>query len=36
MNQRIVFIGDSITWWGISEGDDIGTKLYDERNRRKY
>lgn len=25
MNQRIVFIGDSITWWGISEGDDIGT-----------
>ncbi|MEH7255529.1 SGNH/GDSL hydrolase family protein [Neobacillus niacini] len=25
MKQRIVFIGDSITWWGISEGDDIGT-----------
>ncbi|WP_043929645.1 SGNH/GDSL hydrolase family protein [Bacillus sp. EB01] len=25
MKQRIVFIGDSITWWGKSEGDDIGT-----------
>jgi lysophospholipase L1-like esterase len=25
MKQRIVFIGDSITWWGVSEGDDIGT-----------
>ncbi|MEH7388021.1 SGNH/GDSL hydrolase family protein [Bacillus sp. JJ1521] len=25
MKQRIVFIGDSITWWGISEKDTIGT-----------
>ncbi|MEH7226059.1 SGNH/GDSL hydrolase family protein [Bacillus sp. JJ1566] len=25
MKQRIVFIGDSITWWGISESDPIGT-----------
>ncbi|MEI2400993.1 hydrolase, partial [Paenibacillus phytohabitans] len=25
MKQRIVFIGDSITWWGINEGDSIGT-----------
>ncbi|MEH7276242.1 SGNH/GDSL hydrolase family protein [Neobacillus vireti] len=25
MKQRIVFIGDSITWWGISEDDPIGT-----------
>ena len=25
MKQRIVFIGDSITWWGINESDSIGT-----------
>ncbi|MCA1318468.1 SGNH/GDSL hydrolase family protein [Bacillus tianshenii] len=25
MKQRIVFIGDSITWWGMNEDDDIGT-----------
>lgn len=25
MKQRIVFIGDSITWWGINESDTIGT-----------
>lgn len=25
MKQRIVFIGDSITWWGINENDEIGT-----------
>ncbi len=25
MKQRVVFIGDSITWWGIGEGETIGT-----------
>lgn len=25
VKQRIVFIGDSITWWGINESDNIGT-----------
>nr|WP_026021656.1 SGNH/GDSL hydrolase family protein [Bacillus timonensis] len=25
MKQRIMFIGDSITWWGMSEDDSIGT-----------
>jgi len=25
VKQRIVFIGDSITWWGINESDSIGT-----------
>lgn len=25
MKQRIVLIGDSITWWGMSESDSIGT-----------
>jgi acyl-CoA thioesterase I len=25
MKQSIVFIGDSITWWGIGEGETIGT-----------
>ncbi|MEH7236017.1 SGNH/GDSL hydrolase family protein [Bacillus sp. JJ1562] len=25
MKQRIIFIGDSITWWGMSENDMIGT-----------
>ncbi|WP_053362669.1 SGNH/GDSL hydrolase family protein [Bacillus sp. FJAT-27251] len=25
MKQRIVFIGDSITWWGITTKDKIGT-----------